>query len=598
MNKEEYIKFISFDNISGKKCNEKWLKKNYPEIFNEIIEYSGNLEIPFNQRVFHYIHNITDIPKCLNCGDNVRFSYRNGAGYNKYCSSACSNKSKEKIDIIKKSSFKKYGTICSLQNSDVREKSEKTKEILYNNKEFRNIDKAKKTKKIKYGNENYNNPKKTKITKKNRYNNENYNNLEKAKITKKNRHNDENYNNREKFSQTMLNRYGENFTNIINKRKKTCLAKFNVDAYSKTLEFKNRIKELHYKRTKTSWANYLNLNDSDIIVDGENFTIKNYCKIHKEFFIDKKNFYNRLSNQINLCMQCYPIGEQTSIVENEIFDAIKKIYNGIIERKYRKFDETKTEIDIYIPEHKIGIECNGLYWHSELFKEKYYHKNKNELCTKNEIQLLQIFDDEWKNKKNIVLSMIKHKLNLINNKIFARKCEIKTVKPDIARKFLNDNHIQGSCKSNYHIGLYYSNDLVSLMSFEKTRKSQSSQKDSYNLNRFCNKIDCIVVGSASKLLKYFTKTNNPKEIITFADKRYSNGKLYEILGFIKNKDVDVSYYVFHKHEYIRYHRFRFNKKQQVKMGFDPNKSETENLKLNGYLKIWDCGKIKYVKNFV
>jgi hypothetical protein len=143
-------------------------------------------------------------------------------------------------------------------------------------------------------------------------------------------------------------------------------------------------------------------------------------------------------------------------------------------------------------------------------------------------------------KKDIVKSRIKNILGLTGNKIYARKCEIREVKSSESKLFLNDNHIQGNVNSKIKLGLYYNDELVSLMTFGSLRKNlnQSSIDNVYELLRFCNKLNCSVIGGADKLLKHFIKEYNPKEIISYADRRWSQGDLYSNLGFTeitKNK---------------------------------------------------------------
>ena len=136
------------------------------------------------------------------------------------------------------------------------------------------------------------------------------------------------------------------------------------------------------------------------------------------------------------------------------------------------------------------------------------------------------------------------------------------------------------------------------MTFGKLRMSLgNSDIDGYwELYRFCSKTNTSVVGGASKLLNYFIKTYNPKKIISYADRRWSAGNLYEKIGFKKVSDTPPNYWYFGRgNSYKRHHRFGFakhtlSKKLEI---FDPNLSEWENMKANGWDRIWDCGSIKY-----
>ena len=106
---ESYVEYLKTDNISGKKSKEIWLKKNRPDIYEDILNFTNNIEITFKERVFCYINNMTKLPVCLNCGKPVSFTHKNGGGYNKYCSNVCANQSGIKNDLTKENNLKKYG---------------------------------------------------------------------------------------------------------------------------------------------------------------------------------------------------------------------------------------------------------------------------------------------------------------------------------------------------------------------------------------------------------------------------------------------------------------------------------------------------------
>jgi hypothetical protein len=256
------------------------------------------------------------------------------------------------------------------------------------------------------------------------------------------------------------------------------------------------------------------------------------------------------------------------------------------------------EIDIYIPKHNIAIEYNGLYWYSELRgKLKEYHLHKMQTCELKNIQLIHIFEDEWNNNKTIVKSKLRSLLHQNQNKIFARKCIVKEVNNKEKNKFLNENHIQGEDKSRIKLGLYYDNELVSLMTFGKLRKitGNKHEDNKYELIRFATKLNTNVVGGFSKLLNYFIKQYLPIQIISYADRRWSVGKLYESnnFSFIHNTPPNYWYMKYYK---SREHRFKYRKSELCKLleNYNPNKSEWENMKSNKYDRIWDCGSKKYI----
>ena len=250
------------------------------------------------------------------------------------------------------------------------------------------------------------------------------------------------------------------------------------------------------------------------------------------------------------------------------------------------------QLDIYIPSHNIAIEYNGLYWHSEEFIDKNYHLNKTKLCQEKGIQLIHIFEDEWIYKQDIVKSRLRNILRLTNNKIYARKCIIKEVNSKNSKEFLNTNHIQGFVNSSVRLGLYYNDELVSIMTFGRSRLGIGQKHDGYELTRFCTKLNLNVIGGADKLLQYFIRNYKPKQIISYADRRWSTGDLYNKLKFIRMHTNKPNYsYIVGKN---RIHRFNFRKQKLKEIN---NMSEHEIMLKRGIYRIYDCGTITYKKSF-
>ena len=305
------------------------------------------------------------------------------------------------------------------------------------------------------------------------------------------------------------------------------------------------------------------------------------CKKHGEFVVTPNNF---LSNH-SVCPKCsHPISKW----EHEIVDFLKS-ENVNVEQSNRTILNGE-EIDIFLPDYKIGIECDGIYWHCEKFKDKKYHLNKTINGENNGIRIIHIFEDEWKIKKDILKSMILNMIGCTNNKIYGRKCIIKEVNGSDRIKFLNDNHVQGDAVSSINLGLYYNDELVSLMTFSKPRINVSKgvqENGKYELVRFCSKLNTNVIGGASKLFKYFIGKYKPKSIVSYSDKRWATGTLYDKLNFKHDHDSVPNYF------YVigdnRENRFKYRKDRLVKEGFDPNKTEHEIMLERGIYRIYDCG---------
>lgn len=289
----------------------------------------------------------------------------------------------------------------------------------------------------------------------------------------------------------------------------------------------------------------------------------------------------------------YSALHRSSSVENELFDYIKRNSDGVEKNVKNIIDGY--ELDIYIPSLKLAFEFNGLYWHNELNKNKNYHLNKTNLCENKGISLIHIYEDQWEFKRPIIESMILNKLNKNKYKIFARKCEIKEINDNsLVKNFLNTNHLQGYCLSKIKLGLYYNNELVSLMTFGSKRISMGAKSSNldYELIRFCSLLNINVIGGASKLLKYFILNYKPKSVTTYADRSWSSGKTYLKMGFkfIKNTNANY-YYIIDKK---RHYRFKFRKSELIRKGENPNLTEKEIMLKNKIYRIYDSGNKKFL----
>lgn len=510
-------------------------------------------------------------------------------------------KSKLVKDKVKKTNLEKYGVDNPLKLLSIHNKSKKTKLEKYGDENFNNRNKQKLTNTEKYGHVSYTstNEYKEKVKKTNlekwgkEWSSQSNIIKDKVKKTKFNKYGYEGYNNIEKTKKTNLEKYGVEYIlksdEIRNKIISTNLEKYGVKStlsldYIKDL----RLSSFLSKNKNSITEKYSNLLKKDYKIT--NYDSGNFIINHNdhEFIISVKLLYDRLKHDdCEICTICKPINSSESSHELNLSNWLEEFIE--IERKNKKILNGQ-ELDIYIPSKKVAIEFNGLYWHSELFKSKTYHLNKTNKCLENDIDLLHIFEDDWVNKKEIVKSIILNKIGYLTNKLWARKCKIKDVSLQEAKYFLIKNHIQGYARCKYKIGLYYENELVSLMTFGE-RKTNS--KTEFELIRFCNKVNTNIIGSASKIFNFFIKNYNyTGTIVSYADISLFNGSIYERLGFKLVHITKPNYYWVVSG--VRYHRFKFNKKKLVnKLGFDNNKTEVQIMNEMGSYKIWSCGQKRY-----
>lgn len=258
------------------------------------------------------------------------------------------------------------------------------------------------------------------------------------------------------------------------------------------------------------------------------------------------------------------------------------------------------EIDLYIPEMNIGIEFDGLKFHTEFFGRKphTYHVEKTNKCNSVGVGLIHIFEDEYVNHREIVFDKLRHILKLDYNKdrIMGRKCEIRVILKHTAEEFLNKYHIQGFGRATTHIGAFYHNKLIAVMSF----KNNGPKSKGWELTRYASDTHYRLQGVASKIFKNFVKTNDVETVISFADRRWtlsSDKNLYTNLNFTLDKvcPPDYRYYNERVERFKRFHKMAFNKKKLIKeYGFPETMTELEMARELGYDRIWDCGLFRYV----
>ena len=327
----------------------------------------------------------------------------------------------------------------------------------------------------------------------------------------------------------------------------------------------------------------------------------NFYTYHKETFhgTEEKtlitcpkhgDFWQKASNHTNLNQGCPKCAHIASSAETEICDFIKS-FGFTVETRQRLLKGG--EIDVYVPSKKFGIEYNGLYWHSELTKKKDFHLNKTLEAERLGIRLFHIFEDEWLYKREIIKSMIRNLLGVSEKKVYARKCELREIPTKTAREFLNANHLQGYCPSSHRVGLYHNDRLVSVMTFGPSRHFIGSHKYEYELLRFCNEINTNVIGGASKLFKWFTENFKPASVVSYADRRWSAGNLYNNLGFNKYGESAPNYFYIINRKRV----YRFNLRKSVlvaKYGCPPDMSERQFCYNQQWYRIYDCGCLCYV----
>ena len=419
----------------------------------------------------------------------------------------------------------------------------------------------------------------------------------------------------------------DNVKNAINKHQQTMLEKYNVTNPQQLSTVKDKTKLTLFKkygvRNPMKNANIVSKSVSTRKQQYNPYNVlqKNYSKLYDYLYgelelelltsaddyadvggvvtrpemsfkcIHCANIFNKRFDYASLpkCKQCYPtIASYKSNEELELLEFIKSVYTGtIISGSFGIINPY--QIDIFLPDLKLGFEYNGLYWHSEVsgFKKFDYHKRKHDMMADKGNRLITIFSDEWLLRKDTVKQKIRSLL-LTSTKIYARKCDLVKLTNIEAKEFINSYHIQGSpSKLPINYGLIHNGELVACMMF-------TIRGNKATLARFASSI--TVVGGASKLITAFIRDyTHVTEIESFSDNRWSSGDMYKVLGFKQTGTVPQMQYYVPKSKTERIHKLGF-KKDKVALTHKidaSNMTEWELARLLKYDRIWDCGKIKW-----
>ncbi|MBO5389072.1 MAG: hypothetical protein J6A59_13265, partial [Lachnospiraceae bacterium] len=361
----------------------------------------------------------------------------------------------------------------------------------------------------------------------------------------------------ENLVNTLMNNYGENCSARINNPREL----WQIETLSSRDKLCEYIRNLGYKPTTQQLSHLLNVNDTTLLQ-----------VIHKYMMDD----YIIISSMI-------------SEDELELCNYVKSISRFEVNTNVRNIIQPY-ELDIYIPEKKLAIEFNGNYWHSTKQKDSSYHQNKTIACAKQGIQLIHIFEYEWKNNKDKIKKFIYDKLNE-TKKIYARDTTVEEVSNLECIDFLNKYHLQGYISSAISIALKLNGDIIAVMSFGSSRFDDYQ----YELFRYCVKSDISIIGGAEKLFKYFVDRYTPNSIVTYSDISKFTGNVYSRLNFKVINITKPGYVWVNTNTNKVLSRYQTQKRKLVDSGLGTD-AESEDIIMNreGYLKVYNSGNIKMV----
>lgn len=429
--------------------------------------------------------------------------------------------------------------------------------------------------------------------------------VNKGMASKRNKYGDNLEEITEKIQATLEDRYGSrnlmDVQKFREKSKQTCLSKYGVDNYAKSIQFLegaiiDPAKAKECKKFRDDPKKFILDNFDTAPSLGELSELVGIRESSVGWIIDKANCQDN-------------IRWVYSRMEDEVCRYIREIVPDINMITNTRKVITPYELDIYLPDYQLAIECNPTSTHNSSFdsgfgdsdvKSTSYHKMKTDMCEQQGIFLFHIFGYEWSHKSDIIKSMLSNLLERNSRRLGARSCDVREVSHIESSAFLEDNHRQGMCNSSIRLGLYYKNELVSLMTFGKMRNTigASNRPDMRNvveLSRFCNKKYMTVSGGASKLFKYFCSHYQWSEIRSFSDRAHTKGNLYQKLGFEYVRQSGPGYMWVNTKSDVGYSRLNTQKQNIIKFlrdeCIDLSLSETQIMEAHGYAKVCDSGTI-------
>lgn len=415
---------------------------------------------------------------------------------------------------------------------------------------------------------------------------------------------------KEQIHQVILEKYGVDnpmqSKEIKDKAAQTCLIRYGSKHYgSSNLKIQNQVidstKLEEFLKFKEDPRNYLLEHD---LVDSTESEIAAALGVTASTI----SFYAISYNCIDL------IRSTKSNMEDDVVAEIRKIVPDTEIRRNCRDIISPFELDIYLPEYNVAIECNPTATHNSSISDPWggcpksydYHKQKSSIAHSKGVFLFHIFGYEWRYRKDVVLSMIENVLGNTPNKYYGRNTYVDVLSNDECSKFLDRNHRQGKVFAKVRIGLRdkITDELLSVMTFNHVRMSmgkKSENNDEWELSRFCTKLHSYVVGGSSKLFKYFCTMYNPKTVVSFSDIAHTRGALYTKLGFTLISESSPSYVWVNYSDDSYLHRVQCQKRNLSKLFNEPdldisNLTEREIMESHGYVRVYDSGVIRWEWN--
>lgn len=424
----------------------------------------------------------------------------------------------------------------------------------------------------------------------------------------------------EKMQQLMIDRYGTphpmHVDQLVAKKQETTMQRYGAINVMHSAEIRKKIKQTNNNKygvdnAMSSFDGWVKQHQSFSSLDlSADQLLEIYTKLRDpqwlrdQHYVERKTAlqigselgvsYHAVTRALRACdleVQNY----FTSYNETQLVNIIKQSTQLEVLQGIRTIIKP-LELDIVIPAKKVAIEMNGNYWHSELNgKDRNYHINKMKQANAAGYRLIQVLESEWAQNKEIVISRVLHAIGGQSTVVHARKCTVRRIDEQQAHQFISTAHIQGYVRAQYSYGIFdHTAQLVAVATFCRSRYDKDVE---YELLRYCTLPGTSVIGGAGKALRTFIREVRPKTIVSYCDMRWGTGNLYKQLGFTYAGYSNPNYWYFKCSSPLSLmsrQQFQKHKLANLLETFDPDLTEWENMQLNQYDRIWDCGSTKWI----
>lgn len=341
-------------------------------------------------------------------------------------------------------------------------------------------------------------------------------------------------------------------------------------------------------------------------------------RCNNQFFVSMKetSAYRNLKNYskkgTSPCPYCgetpirNDVSNSGSVYEHEIM----KEYPNFTERHFRPDFMEGKEIDLYDPVARVGLEFHGIWAHSDRrHKGAWAHKKKADMAEKAGIQLIQLYESEWVQRKECVMDKLDAIFHRNMLRIPARKLKVKILltekEHEMACRFMDENHIQGHSSFQWGVALMDSEGPVAVCTFRYgTGYAAGGHVENtgryWELNRYATRLHTAVQGGLSRCIsKFWGEHPDVSEVFSFADRRWTctTRSAYASSGFVEVDMQEPNYQYTNLDPKAPLRNKQFMRKSNIRKRspevYSDSKTELEMAHELGFYRIYDAGKIKY-----